>query len=65
MYINDSAEIRKIIDKIDDKLNEHESYSFFGILNYVIYKMEKRYNLQEKEIVKQLELILDSLEEVK
>ena len=62
MYMNDSAKIRYIIKEIDKKLNERECYDFYGILNYIVIKMEEKYNLQEEEIIKQLELILKSCE---
>lgn len=62
MYMNDSAKIRYLIKEIDKKLNERECYDFYGILNYIVIKMEEKYNLQEEEIIKQLELILKSCE---
>jgi len=60
--MNNGAKIRELISKIDKKLNERETYNFYGIINYIVIGMEEKYNLQEEEIIKQLEMILKGLE---
>lgn len=61
--MDNGTKIRKLISDIDKKLNEREIYSFYGIINYVVIKMEQKYNLTEEGIIKQLENILESLED--
>lgn len=60
-FMENSVKIRKLISDIDKKLQERESYNFYGILNYIIIKMEDKYNLQDYDVISQLELILISL----
>lgn len=60
--MNNGAKIRGLISQIDKKLNERETYNFYGIINYIVIGMEAKYNLQEEEIIKQLEMILKGLE---
>lgn len=47
-------EIGKILDK------KFLSRNTYYILTDIVIKMEEKYNLQEEEIIKQLELILKS-----
>jgi hypothetical protein len=58
---NNSVKIRGLmleIGKILDK--KFLSRNTYYILTDIVIKMEEKYNLQEEEIIKQLELILKS-----
>lgn len=58
---NNSVKIRGLmleIGKILDK--KFLSKNTYYILTDIVIKMEEKYNLQEEEIIKQLELILKS-----
>lgn len=60
---NNSVKIRGLmleIGKILDK--KFLSRNTYYILTDIVIKMEEKYNLQEEEIIKQLELILKSYE---
>lgn len=58
---NNGAIIRGLMQDISKKIEERERKSAYSILNDIIISMKTKYNLQDDEIIKQLELIFKSL----
>lgn len=50
--------IRKLMQEIEWYLDNRRKTSAYDILTDIVINMEEKYNLQEEEIEKQLELIL-------
>ena len=58
---NNSVKIRGLLQEIGKILDKKFlSRNTYYILTDIVIKMEEKYNLQEEEIIKQLELILKS-----
>lgn len=58
-----ASEIRKIMQEIGDILDKKDFHNNYEIITYIIIKMEEKYNLQEEELYKQLELIFKAIKE--
>lgn len=56
--MTNSVKIRKLMLDIQEKLGIENTYK---ILTQIVISMEEKYNLQEEELIKQLELILISI----
>ena len=56
--MNNSIKIRKLMQEISKELGEEKTYQ---IITRIVISMETFYNLQDEEIIKQLEMILQSL----
>lgn len=56
--MNNSVYIRKLMQDI---ANEVKIGSTYQVLNKLVISMELKYDLQEEEIIKQLEFILNSV----
>lgn len=62
MYsMDNSTKIRWLLQDIDRELRRTDNDNFYDILTRIVISMETKYNLQDEEIIKQLELILESL----
>jgi len=57
---NNSVKIRGLLQEISKEIEKREKNSVYSILTDIVIKTEEKYNLQEEEIIKQLELILKS-----
>ena len=55
-----SVKIRGLLQEISNILESKKRHSIYEVLTDIIINMEEKYNLQEEEIIKQLELILKS-----
>ena len=55
-----SVKIRRLLQEISNILESKKRHSIYEVLTDIIINMEEKYNLQEEEIIKQLELILKS-----
>lgn len=63
MNIEDNnAKIRRLLQEISAIIDNKAKISSYEILTDIVIKMEEKYNLQDEEIIKQLELILKSEE---
>lgn len=58
--MENSVKIRKLLQDISKILEAEKRHSIYEILTSIIIDMEDKYNLQDDEIIKQLELILKS-----
>ena len=62
MYsMDNSTKIRWLLQDIDRELRRTDNDNFYDILTRIVISMETKYNLHDEEIIKQLELILESL----
>ena len=52
--------IRGLLQEISKEIEKRQKDSVYSILTDIVIKMEEKYNLQEEEVEKQLELILKS-----
>lgn len=59
--MDNSVYIRKLMQEIGEILDKNDYKKSYYLLTNIIIKMEEKYNLQEEEIIKQLELILKAL----
>lgn len=55
-----SVKIRRLLQEISNILESKKRHSIYEVLTDIIINMEEKYNLQEEEIIKELELILKS-----
>lgn len=58
LEMNNSVKIRKLMQDIEREVKIDNTYK---ILTRLVISMETKYNLQEEEIIKQLEMILKSI----
>lgn len=59
--MNNGCYIRGLLQEIGKKVETNDFKSLYQVFTYIICKMEEKYNLQEEEMIKQLELILESI----
>ncbi len=56
------AKTRKLLQELSNILEKRSDESIYSMLSNIINNMAMKYNLEEEEIHKQLELIIKSLE---
>lgn len=57
---DNNTKIRRLLQEISTIIDNKGRIGTYEILTDIVIKMEEKYNLQEEEIIKQLELILKS-----
>lgn len=58
---NDLTKTRKLIKELADLIDKHGVGTTYNKLSMIINSMAVKYNLEEEEIHKQLELLINSI----
>lgn len=57
---DNNTKIRRLLQEISTIIDNKGKKGTYGILTDIVIKMAEKYNLQEEEIIKQLDLVLKS-----